>query len=270
MNQLQLYTRKKPVLKALGLTFIWFVIIMLFSGLSAGLLKKNYGDTITLIIGHLAGIVFVLVFLWRYKWLRVSGIANLGTWQIWFVAIIGTVYFAFASFYSFYGAFGVNLDNLTDFTQSINTILTNIASCIDEEFLFRGAVLYVVLQGWHSKKSGNISSALFVSGVFALFHFLHVVFWNLSLLAVVFLILETFIIAIWWSSLVIKGVSIWPAVFSHFLINAFLGMQDEGKTLAQPEYLFNLKLLLFSLPLGITGLWIIKRTHITAYPDKQF
>jgi len=270
MNQLQLYFKKKPVLKAIGLTLIWFVLIMLFSGLSAGLLKKNYGDTITLIIGHLAGIVFVLVFLWRTKWLRISGIANPGTWQIWFVAIIGTIYFVFASLYSFYGAFGVNLNNLTDFSHSINIILTNIASCIDEEFLFRGAVLYVVLQGWQSKKRGIISSTLFVSGIFALFHFLHVVFWNLSLPAVVFLILETFIIAIWWSSLVIKGGSIWPAVLSHFLINAFLGMQDEAKSLAQPEYLFYLKLLLFSVPLGITGLWIIKRTHITADPDKQF
>lgn len=268
MNQFQLYTQKKPVLMALSLTFIWFVLIMVFSGLSAGLLKKNYGDTITLIIGHLAGIIFVLVFLWRTKWLRISGIANPGTWQIWSVAIIGTVYFIFASLYSFYGAFGVNPTHLTDFNHSIKIILTNIASCIDEEFLFRGAVLYVVLQGWQSRKNGNISSALLVSGIFALFHFLQVIFWNLSLPAVAFLILETFIMAIWWSSLVIKGVSIWPAVLSHFLINAVLGMQDQVKSLAQPEYLFYLKLLLFSVPLGITGLWLILKTRMLMDSNK--
>jgi membrane protease YdiL (CAAX protease family) len=268
MNQLQLYTQKRPVLKALGLTLLWFVIIMLFSGLSAGLLKKNYGDTITMVIGHLAGIVFVLVFLWRTKGLRISGIANPGTWQIWIVAIIGTVYFAFASLYSFYGVFGVNLNNLTDFSHSINIILTNLASCIDEEFLFRGAVLYMVLLGWQSRGKGSISSSLLVSGIFALFHFLQVIFWNLSLPAVAFLILETFIMAIWWSSLVIKGGSIWPAALSHFLINAFLGMQEQAKSLDQPEYLFYLKLLIFSIPLGFTGIWLLARTRKSEVSNK--
>jgi hypothetical protein len=87
---------------------------MIFSGIASSLLKKGFGDPIVLFIGHVAGVVYILLLLWRLGWLKVSGTARLGTYQTWLFAIGGTVYFALASLYSFYGKLSFDYANLFD------------------------------------------------------------------------------------------------------------------------------------------------------------
>jgi len=227
------------------------------TGVATSLLNKEFGDSTTSFIGHLVGIIFVLTLLWRLGWIKYAGISQLGTYQIWIIAIIGTAYFTLASLFSFYGKLSFDFSNLTDLSFSGNVTKLSIAVSMDEEFLFRGFILYILIQRWGNSLTGRIGSVLLISGIFALFHILNVLFWGTSLISNLFLALETFIISIWWASMVLKGGSIWPAFLAHFVINTVVTLQGHTQSITQPEFQAYLKLLLFSLPLGIYGFWTI-------------
>jgi membrane protease YdiL (CAAX protease family) len=259
MSNLKSFITKRPVLATISITIIWFLLIMISTGVATGLFKKEFGDSTTSFIGHLVGIIFVLTLLWRLGWLKYAGISQLGTYQIWLIAIIGTVYFALASLFSFYGKLSFDFSNLTDLSFSGNVIKLNIAVSIDEEFLFRGDILYILIRSWGDSLNGKIGSVILISGIFALFHILNVLFWGTSLISILFLVLETFIISIWWASMVLKGGSIWPTFLAHFVINTAVTLQGHTQSITQPEFQAYLKLLLFSLPLGIYGFWMIFR-----------
>jgi membrane protease YdiL (CAAX protease family) len=259
MSNLKSFLTKRPVFSVISITIIWFVLIMLFTGIATSLLKKEFGDSTTSFIGHLVGIIFVLTLLWRLGWLKGAGITQLGKYQVWLIAILGTVYFALASLFSFYGKLSFDFSNLTDLSFSGNVIKLMITVSIDEEFLFRGAILYILIRSWGDSSNGKIGSVILISGIFALFHILNVLFWGTSLISTLFLALETFIISIWWASMVLKGGSIWPAFLAHFVINTVVTLQGHTQSITQPEFQAYLKLLLFSLPLGIYGFWMIFR-----------
>ena len=52
--------------------------------------------------GRLAVTACVLLLIWRLGWLKASGVARLGRWQVWLLALAGMICFACAGLYSFY------------------------------------------------------------------------------------------------------------------------------------------------------------------------
>jgi hypothetical protein len=74
------------------------------------------------------------------------------------------------------------------------------------------------------------------------------------------LLAEATIISIWWAAMVLKGGSIWPAFMAHFVVNTVVALQGISGTIIQPDLQVYIKLLLFSLPLGIIGFWLISRS----------
>jgi membrane protease YdiL (CAAX protease family) len=78
------------------------------------------------------------------------------------------------------------------------------------------------------------------------------------------LVLEVFIISAWWASMILKGGSIWPAFLSHFAVNTIVILQGTTQNMIQNDLLVYLKLLVFSLPLGITAIWLLLKM-----PDKR-
>jgi hypothetical protein len=63
-------------LSVISLAISWLVLIMIFAGIASSLLNKRLGDTTTLIIGHLVGIIYVFILLWRLGWLKGAGITG--------------------------------------------------------------------------------------------------------------------------------------------------------------------------------------------------
>jgi len=122
--------------------------------------------------------------------------------------------------------------------------------------LFRGIALYILIQSYGNSKKGIVGSVLIISLIFALFHSMGALSSGFSL-AMVLLLVETLIISIWWAALVLKGGSIWPAFFAHFIINAIVAIQGISNQIIQPELNAYILLLLFSIPLGIIGFWLI-------------
>jgi membrane protease YdiL (CAAX protease family) len=246
---------KHPVLSIIGLAISWLVLIMIFAGIASSLLNKGFGDTTILFIRHLAGIICVFILIWRLGWLKGAGIIKFGTYQTWLIAIIGTVYFALASLYSFYGKLVFDFSNLFNLSSSCGILTTQTLVCIDEEMLFRGAILYILVRSLGNTQKGLFGSVILMSAIFALLHIIWFISSGISL-ATVLVLAEATIISIWWAALVLKGGSIWPAFLAHFVVNTVVALQCIPGTMIQPDLQVYMRLLLFSLPLGIIGFWL--------------
>jgi membrane protease YdiL (CAAX protease family) len=258
MSNFKSFFTKHPVLSIFSLAISWLVLIMIFAGIAVSLLHKEFGDAITLVIGHLAGIIYIFILIWRLGWLNGAGIIRSGTYKTWLVAIIGTLYFAPASLYSFYGKLAFDFSSLANLSSSFRLIAMQTLVCVDEEMLFRGAILYILIQSLGSSQKGIFGSVIIMSAIFALFHIIWFIPSGISLITAL-LLAETTIISIWWAALVLKGGSIWPAFFAHFIINTIVGVQGISNQLVQPELNVYLLLLLFSMPLGIMGCWLMAK-----------
>ena len=230
MSNFKSFLTKHPVLSIISLAISWLVLIMIFAGIAASLLNKKLGDTTTLIIGHLAGIIYALILLRHLGWLKGAGITRSGTYQTWLITIIGTVYFALASLYSFYGKPAFDFSNLFNLSSSGGIMTMQTAVCIDEEMLFRGAILYILIRSWGNTQKGLFGSAILMSAIFALFHLIWFISSGISL-ATVFLLAEAIIISIWWAAMVLIGGSIWPAFLAHFVVNTVVALQGISGTI---------------------------------------
>jgi membrane protease YdiL (CAAX protease family) len=259
MSKFKSFFIKHPVLSIISLAISWLVLIMIFAGIAASLLNKKLGDTTTLIMGHLVGIIYILILNWRLGWLKGAGITRSGTYQTWLISFIGTVYFALASLYSFYGKLSFDFTTLFNLSSSGGLMSTQILVCIDEEMIFRGAILYILVRSWGNTQKGVFASVILMSTIFALFHIIWFVSSGIAL-ATVFLLAEAIIISIWWAAMVLKGGSIWPAFLAHFVVNTVVALQGISETINQPDLQVYIKLLLFSLPLGIIGFRLTSRS----------
>jgi membrane protease YdiL (CAAX protease family) len=258
MSNLKSFLTKHPVLSIISLAISWLVLIMIFAGIASSLLNKEFGDRTILFIGHFAGIICVFILIWHLGWLKSAGITKFGTYQTWLIAIIGTLYFALASLYSFYGKLVFDFSNLFNLSSSGGLIATQTVVCINEEMLFRGTILYILVQSWGNTQKGIFGSVILMSAIFALFHIIWFISSGISL-ATAFLLAEATIISIWWAAMVLKGGSIWPAFFAHFIINVLVAVQSKSSPVIQPELNTYILLLLFSIPLGLIGFWLMAR-----------
>lgn len=259
MNKLRSFASNRPVMFVISLTIAWLVLLMVFMGIASSALHKPYGDGTTAPIGHLAVAACVLLLVWHLGWLKASGIARLGSWQVWLIALGGLIYFASASLYSFYGKVAFDFSGLLRLPVSRTTVLTNLAVGLSEEILFRGVVLYTFIHVWGHTKRGIIGSVLFVSLLFATLHIAQVFTGAISGSSMLLLTFETVIISIWWGALVLLGRSIWPAVMLHFVVNVAVALQGLTVPMVEPDILAYSRILWFSIPLGVLGTGLLVR-----------
>ena len=110
----------------------------------------------------------------------------------------------------------------------------------------------------------SVFGVLLTSLLFAVVHMTQVFTHGVNLSSALLLTLETWIISIWWATLVLLGGSIWPAVILHFVVNAAVAVQGLTVPMIKPDILAYGRILLFSIPLGILGIWLL--THVTPNP----
>lgn len=259
MNKLRSFASNCPVIFVISLTITWCVLLIVFMGIASSALRKPYGDPTTVPIGHLAVAACILLLVWHLGWLRASGIARLGRWQIWLITLGGLIYFASASLYSFYGKVTFDFSSLLRLNDSGTIVLTNLAVGLSEEILFRGLILCALIKVWGHTKQGIIASILFSSLLFAVLHITQVFTGGISGLSMLLMTLETCIISIWWGALVLLGKSIWPVVILHFVVNTIVAVQGSTVSMIEPDILSYSRILLFSIPLGVLGIGLLVR-----------
>ncbi len=257
MNRLKSFASSHPVPFVIGVTIVWFILLMVFAGVASVALGKPFGQGLTFLIAHSAAAACVLLLVWRLDWLKTSGIARLGRRQVWLLALVGLVYFAGANLYSFYGR--VALD-FPDLRTSGTVVLTTLAGGVSEEILFRGLVLCALILAWGRTRRGVIGSVLLSSLLFAVLHILQVFTGGMSGASIFLLISQTCIISIWWAALVLLAGSVWPAVMLHFVGNAVVALQGCSVSMIEPGVLAYSRAFWFSLPLGILAIGLLVRT----------
>ena len=253
MNKLQFFAIKHPVIFVICFTFTWFVVLMVITGILAQVFGRPFEDPITETIGRLLLTLGVVLLLRRFGWLKDSGVTRPGRWWVWLLALSSIIYYAWAGLYSFFGEAKISASDLS--LVPLNAYLTQAMVALSEEIAFRGLVLYTLMRAWRNTTRGLIGSVLLTSLFFALLHFIQV--FSLNIPTVLFLILQTMLIAIWWGALVQSGGSIWPVVVIHFLGNCIVGIQSLSMPVVEPVILAYRQLLWFSIPLGILGLGLI-------------
>lgn len=250
-----------PVIFALVLTIVWFVLLLSFTGIASGVLRRPFGDTITGSIGRLAVTACVLALLWRLGWLAAAGLPRLGRWQVWLLTLAGLIYLAGASLRSFYRPATFDLFDLLRLPDSPSVIAAQLVVGLSEEIAFRGLVLYALARAWGNTTVGKIGSVVVASLLFAFLHFTQVFTHAAGVPSALLLTLQTSIVAIWWGALVLLSGSIWPAVAAHIGVNAVVALQGLAEPLVQPELLAYRALLGFSVPLGALAVGLLVSTR---------
>lgn len=268
MKKLKSFATRQPIVFVVSVVIIWLVVLLAFTAIASGLLSRPYGDAETTSISRLITTAFVLLLIWRMGWWELIGIAQLGRWHAWLIAIGGIIYFSCASLYSFYGEIGFDFTNLVRSPTAHSMVITNFIVSLCEEILFRGLILYSLFRVWGDTKKGVIGSVILTSLLFAVPHLMQIFISGVSLSSGLILILEGSIVSIWWGALVLWGGSIWPAILAHFIGNAIISVQGLVIPMVEPEILAYTRLLIFSLPLGILGIALLaKFTPRASVPD---
>jgi membrane protease YdiL (CAAX protease family) len=252
--------RHHPVSFVLVSTIFWVVLLLVFMIIVSTVFHKPYGDAMTVSVGRLAVTACVLFLAWRLDWLKASGVSRLGNWRVWLLALAGLVCFAGASLYSFYGRAAFDFSSLLRLPDSRAAVTTHFVAGLSEEILFRGLILYALIRVWGGSTRGIFGSVLLSSALFALVHLTQVFTYGTSLSPALLLILQAFVISIWWGALVVIGGSIWPAVSLHFVVNAVVAVQGLTTPMVEPGILAYRQLLWFSLPLGLLAAGLLAKS----------
>jgi uncharacterized protein len=256
---LRTFATNQPVLFAVCLTLIGFIMLLFTSGIAYTKLRQPFGD-VAMTLMRLTLTAALLFLAWRMDWLEESGITRLGSWQAWLLAGAGLLYFTGAALYAFYGKIAFDIPNLIHLPAARAVVYKQLAAGIYEEILFRGVILYVLVSAWSDTRLGMIGSVVLTTILFALPHIVGM-FMGISRQSALLLVLETIIIAVWWGALVNWGGSIWPAVVLHFVVNAMLEVQGLCVPMVTPDFLAYRRLLWFSTPLGVLGIGLLMQAQ---------
>lgn len=174
----------------------------------------------------------------------------------------GVVYFASASLYSFYGKIAFDFSSLLQLPDARTAVTTHLLAGLSEEILFRGLVLYALMRVWGNTTRGILGSIILTAALFALLHLTQVFTYGTSPSSALVLVLQAFVISIWWGALVVMGSSIWPVVIFHFVGNAVVAVQGLTMPVVEPVTLAYTQLLWFSLPLGMLATGLLAKTAL--------
>ncbi len=253
---------KHPTLFALVSTVTWFVLLISLTGIASGALGMPFFDEMNTTVGRLGVSLCFLFVLWKLGWLRSSGVARPGGIQVWLIALGGMLYFSAASLSSFFGRLTFDLPSPDHLPDALAALTNNLAIVLCEEIPFRGLILHALVRARGHTRRGLIGSALLSALLFAVLHILQVFTFQISLPSALLLIAETFIISIWWGALVISGKSIWPGAMVHFMFNTVVALQALSTPVLDAGPRAYASILLFSLPLGMLGIWMLLRAPL--------
>ncbi len=256
------FATHRPGRFILILTIAWVVLLLAFMITASTVFNISYGDAITVSISRLAVTACVLLLVWRLDWLKASGISRPGSWHVWLLALGGLVFIAGASLYSFYGSIAFDLSSLLQLPDARTAVITHFVAGLSEEILFRGLLLYALIRVWGSTTRGILGSVLLSSVLFALVHLTQVFTYGTSLSSALVLVLQAFVLSIWWGALVVMGGSIWPAVIIHFMGNTVVVVQGLNTPVVEPVTLAYTQLLWLSLPLGLLAISLLSKTAL--------
>jgi membrane protease YdiL (CAAX protease family) len=232
------------------------VALLVFTGLAFAMLPESEGqETVALLVARLVTTLAIVALLWRLGWLRATGVARAGTWQVWLVTLGATAYEIVIGLWAFFGS--LRLDGVASL-DDLALPLAGLTAGIVEELVFRGAILYAFVRVWGNSRRGLFQSALLSAVLFGALHAINAVFGKALPLALL-QVLNAMLSGVLYAALVLKGGSVWPIVFWHAALNTVVNLQVAATPGFAETIPGNLLIVLFDLPLLAYGLLLLRR-----------
>jgi membrane protease YdiL (CAAX protease family) len=211
--------------------------------------RRQIGES----IGRLLGVAVLMLITQRLGWLELAGFKSPGTAQSWGFMMLALIYVVIAYPYTLTRSLSFRPE---DPGLAASLALNATSAALIEEIAFRGMILYALIRAWEGSQPG-VLGAVFVSSVF--FSLIHV----LNLLAgetigrVAPQVAWSLLGGIFFASLVVFGMSIWPAVLLHASANVAIRLNLQTKPGFQPSTKAYVGLAGLSVPLAILGIAIL-------------
>jgi membrane protease YdiL (CAAX protease family) len=141
---------------------------------TAALLGVPIIEDIPQITGTLGATVVLLVIAGRMGWLRPIGIARLGGWRVWLLAIPLLITLILAYLYGFFGDISFDLAMLARSDAARRLLVRQAIVGFVEETLFRGLILYALMRAWGRSRRGLIASVIIQAALFGVVHLLQI------------------------------------------------------------------------------------------------
>ena len=262
MGRIKAFASRQPLLFVILLILSALVIANLAAILAVILLNIDQTDPLLSPVALLTATLFLAFILWRFRWLDASGVASLGSWKGWGVALLLLIYYLFELIYSFFGEFSFNVPAEAVGGLSLPSVFI---SGMFEEILFRGAVLYSLMSVWGATRRGILKAAVISAILFGLIHALNAISGDAS--EIVGQMTIALLEGIWWAAIVLNWGSVWPVVFIHGITNWVLRTKSLGYTDYYGTASSYILAILFGLPLVVLGVWWILRGDLATQPE---
>ena len=105
MGRLLSFASRRPLIFVILLILSSLIIVSLAASLVVVLFGVDQTDPILGLVGNLTAILYLLIVLSRFGWLKAAGIASGGHWKGWTAALLLLAYYLLELSYSFFGDF---------------------------------------------------------------------------------------------------------------------------------------------------------------------
>lgn len=233
-----------------------FVVTLFAVLIASAALPSEHSQEAGSALGRLVVSALVIALIAALRWSRPTGVSVRPTTRLWLTALPIVLYLVTVYPLLFTGGFGLNLD---DPVLSTWVGLNVFAAAMQEELVFRGLILWVLVRQWGLKPAGMAKSLVLSSLLFSTPHAFNLLTdtdpgFVLAQLGWVFL-LGGFL-----AMLILAGGSIWPAIAVHGLANVIVHLNRLGETV-EPTALTGLVMVVAALPPVFYGLHLLRRSH---------
>ena len=249
------FALRNPILYSILVTIIFFLLMTCSYVIGELLDDISNGKQLGQLIGKITISVLLVYIIWRFGWLRGSGVGRIGNLKAWLIILIPGIFAILSTTYAYTGTIKVPV------FMSAESILisTNMLSGgLVEELVFRGLIFYCFLIAWASKKRGLLKSGLISAIIFGSSHLIWVLLGkdlNLALLQS----LGAFGSGVFYAATVIQTRSIWPAVIIHGLTNALVYISISDMPNYYETVNNGITDVLLGIPLIIYGLFVLMK-----------
>ena len=254
MKKIKRFILRRPFIFGLLFMLIYsllatvaYPVHFLFPENEAGIV---FGDAVVKI---LVFAVFTL-FLWRFGWLKASGLVGKGSRKIWLVTCVALLYLGVVELFAFTGNLTITFP---DPQLAWANLTLGLGTGLLEETFFRAIVLVAMISAWGHTKQGIVKAIVLSSVLFGMTHLVNLMIrpWQV----VVFQAAVVSLPGIFYAALVLTGRSLWPVILIHALTNAVVDIQIITIESFQETTSMWIAFTIGLIPLMVYSIYIIRK-----------
>lgn len=263
MKRINSFGTGHPWLFSLAATLLFILI-----ALAASVLGRLWPDSSdgSWVVGAAVRLVFIalLVLLLRgLGWLASAGFTSLGRRQTWLISLPLLIYAIAASAYAMTRSFIFR--PAQPIPAGLMALFIFAAACL-EETVFRGLILHNLVRAWNGQAAGALRAVLVSSFFFAAMHLVNIL-GGQPILDAATQSLMAFFLGFFLGCLVLAGLSIYPAIFFHGMLN-FAGFLNQSSYRGEWDAMSWLLLAALLVPLAAAGYLMLRSSPVQApVPD---